>query len=406
MKFQSRITATAAAASFLLVAGSARPSPAKTADQFLPRRNFTIASTLRINLTKGTATLPLHRGTFKGTPAYYVITDVSNQAYARTLGVNFSPRLALISKGCPGCAQIVTSSNALLGKGDVAFAGVPDFAPSRHLTAGPTGFPPSSVQPGAAADLHYSPFLRIAGSTVVYNASIVATGEGPFDVDTHTNTAERVLAIDTKKMTVDLLVVRAFAYGKPIMYLSSEASDPLTATIERATLVPALGLAPFAGGGTYPAKSARSEIFATANGKTVNPSPPGQGLAHVIVNGANAVDASLRDGTVVNALRAGGDAHNVLDNWPILPNVALAHQYSPLWDLQVAVFTPAAVAAGKNTTQTDGNTIRWLSVNKTVTSPGGVLPLGPANIVINCPALAFMDTPPVGPQMSRPAHQL
>jgi len=32
----------------------------------------------------------------------------------------------------------------------------------------------------------YSPFIRIDGSSVVYNAPIVATGDGPFDVVHHT----------------------------------------------------------------------------------------------------------------------------------------------------------------------------------------------------------------------------
>lgn len=41
----------------------------------------------------------------------------------------------------------------------------------------------------------YSPFIRIAGSDVVYSAPIVATGDGPFDVVHHTNTGDRVLGV-------------------------------------------------------------------------------------------------------------------------------------------------------------------------------------------------------------------
>ncbi len=404
MTHGERLGALAATLSFL--GALVVPAAAQTSgDRFLPRRNFVITSTLRIDMTKDTATLPLHKGTFKGMGVYYVITDTSDQQAARTLGVNFAPRLAVITNGCPGCAETVSSTNPTLGKGEVTFTGVPDFQGTRILTPGPKGFPPAKVQPGGAADLHYSPLVKIAGSPIVYNASIVAVGGPPYDVIKHTNTADRVLAIDTKKMTVDLLVVQAYAYGKRILYLSSEASDPLTASLERATFTPGLGLAPFAGGGAYPAKSARAEIFTFANGKVPNPSPPGQGLAHVILSGADNIDASYADRRAINALNAGGDAHNVLDNWPILPDIAMAHRYSPLWDLQIGVFTKKAVAAGLNGTYKDGNTIRWLSVKKMVTSPGGVLPLGPANIVINCPALAFVDGPPVGPQMPLPPHQ-
>ncbi len=380
-------------------------------DQFLPKSKFTLASTLRINLTKGTATLPLHRGSFRGEPVYYVVTDASSERFARTFGLNFAPRLATLSNGCPGCVQTVTLSHAAGTNAgsdafpNVEFAGIPDFRPTRLLGPGPTAFPPAYTQPGAVADLHYSPFVRVAGSDVVYNATIVATGNAPFDVTTHTNTSDRTLAIDTNKMTVDLLFIRGFVFGKPILYLSSEASEPATATIERSTFVPALGFSQFAGGGGYPQQSARAEIFATANGKLQNPSPPGQGLAHVIVSGANTVDANLRNGIVSEALLDGGDAHNILDEWPVA-NRAQALGYSPLWDLQIGVFTPAAVAAGLNGAVTDANELRELSVRKIVTSPGGVLPLAPANIVINCPALAFTEDRPVGPVVPQPPGQL
>ncbi len=380
-------------------------------DQFLPRSKFTLTSTLRINLTKGTATLPLHRGSFRGEPVYYVITDASSEGVARTLGVNFSPRLATLSNGCPGCVQTVTFSHATgtnVGAykiPNVEFAGIPDFRPMRLLGPGPTAFPPAYTQPGAVADLHYSPFVRVAGSDIVYNATIVATGNAPFDVTTHTNTSDRTLAIDTNKMTVDLLFIRGFVFGKPILYLSSEASEPATATIERSTYVPALGFSQFPGGGGYPQQSARAEIFASANGKLQNPSPPGQGLAHVIVSGAGTIDANLRDGIVSEALLKGGDAHNILDEWPVADR-AQALGYSPLWDLQIGVFTPTAVAAGANGAVTDANEFRELSVRKIVTSPGGVLPLAPENIVINCPALAFTETRPVGPVIPQPPGQL
>src|SRR6202011_4263457 len=71
----------------------------------------------------------------------------------------------------------------------------PDFSPTRTLVPGPNGFPPASFSPGGVAGPGYSPFIRIEGSSPVYNAPIVATGEGPFDVTTHTNTAVRVLGI-------------------------------------------------------------------------------------------------------------------------------------------------------------------------------------------------------------------
>ena len=75
----------------------------------------------------------------------------------------------------------------------------------------------------------YSPFIKIAGSNVVYNAPIVATGDGPFDVTHHTNTEDRVLGIHIAgpsapgqfaESWVDMLFVKGFDAGQPIVYLS------------------------------------------------------------------------------------------------------------------------------------------------------------------------------------------
>src|SRR6202043_2789039 len=81
------------------------------------------------------------------------------------------------------------------GPAVVHFQGAPDFSPTRIAEPGPTGFPLKSFSPGAVAGPGYSPFIKIAGSDVVYNAPIVAAGDGPFDVVHHTNTADRVLNV-------------------------------------------------------------------------------------------------------------------------------------------------------------------------------------------------------------------
>src|SRR5262249_58142450 len=93
----------------------------------------------------------------------------------------------------PGCAPAPPQTP--LGPAVVHFAGAPDFSPTRIAEPGPTGFPLAKFAPGAVAGPGYSPFIRIAGSDVVYDAPIVATGDGPFDVVHHTNTGDRVLGI-------------------------------------------------------------------------------------------------------------------------------------------------------------------------------------------------------------------
>ena len=95
----------------------------------------------------------------------------------------------------------------------------------------------------------------MAGSDIVYNAPIVATGDGPFDFIHHTNTQDHVVAIDTTPdydidgPEVTMALAHGFDSGKPILYLSTEASDAMAATLERATFVPLLANAPFPGGG-------------------------------------------------------------------------------------------------------------------------------------------------------------
>ncbi|MGI8854745.1 MAG: DUF7482 domain-containing protein [Thermomicrobiales bacterium] len=367
------------------------------ADEMLSPSKFTIKNTLAVNLTKHFATTPLFQGTFNGQPVWYVITEASDERVASDLGLNFAPRLA---NAAPVSVQQVTSSNPTLGRGMVTFAGIPDFSPTRVVVAGPTGFPPASFAPGANADAKYSDLVRVQGSNVVYNAPIVAVGAGPFDVTTHTNTHDRLIGIDTAKMTADLVMVRAFSHGKDIFYHSFSASNPLAAPIERGTFVPLLGMVSPPNTRTT-ADGARSSIFAFVNGQTGLPGPPAQGLNHVIVDGGGTKDASLQNADVLTALSLGGDAHNVLDSFPTLRDPALARLYTPLWDLQLVKWSDDAVARGANTAQTDANQIRQLAAQGVVHAADD-LPLVTVDIVVNCPVIAFFDQAPDVPQAADP----
>ena len=203
-------------------------------------------------------------------------------------------------------------------------------------------------------------------------------------------------------MTVDPLFVRAFAFGQDILYHSFSSSDPLAAVIERGTFIPSMAKIPITNTRTEPV-GARSTIFAFVNGQTGPTSPPAQGLNHVIVDGKNAEDASLEHMDVLEALRIGGDAHNVLDSFPTLSDRALAHLYTPLWDVQFVRWTAAAAEQGLNVAQLDGNQIRQLAAQGRVTAPDH-LPLVSQNIVVNCPVIAFIDQPPSEPQAADPGR--
>ncbi len=373
-------------------------APGTEGDVFLPAENFVLGNALSVNLSKDFATLPLHKGNVNGETVWYIITDASDAGVAEDLGLNFAPKLSNITIGCPACAQQVESESQILGESEVAFEGKPDFSPERILKPGPTFFPPAMAQPGAVADAKYSPFVRVRGSDVVYNAPIVAVGDGPFNATTHTNTHDRLLAIDPEEMTVDMGLIRGSANGKDIVYLNFEASNPVTATLERSVFTPNLAQSPFPNGSTRE-DSARAEIFTFVNGPVGLESPPAQGITHLIRDGLNAQELNLENTQLLEALRNGGDLENVFEVFPTLQDPTLAQAYTPLWDLNVGMWSIAAVAEGRNIALRDANEIRAVAATGELTSPGG-FPLTSSNEVINCPALGFTDGPPLEPVVS------
>src|SRR5437016_3021983 len=220
----------------------------------LPRDHLTEESAIQVDLSHETVRMPLYKGEAYGKTAWFILLDASDVGLAHDLGVNYAPKLANIGIGCPACVQTVTLDSPTpaqnpFGQALVHFQGAPDFSLTRIAVPGPNGFPLAKFQPGAVAGPGYSPFIQIAGSPVVYNAPIVATGDGPFDVVHHTNTGDRVLGIHIagpsapgqyEDSWVDLLFVKGFDAGQPIIYISTDAGQPLTSVLERSTYVPAL----------------------------------------------------------------------------------------------------------------------------------------------------------------------
>ena len=369
----------------------------------LPRNHLTLESALQVDLSKETVRLPLYPGTANGKTVWYVLLDASDAGLAHDLGVNYAPKLANIAISDPAAVQTVTLGSPTpqqnpFGPAVVNFAGAPDFSPTRIATPGPNGFPLAKFQPGAVAGPGYSPFIKIAGSDVVYNAPIVATGDGPFDVTHHTNTADRVLGIHIAGKSapgqfaeswVDMLFVKGFDAGQPILYLSTDAGQPLTAVLERSVYVPALNNASFNGGDDF-LGSARERLFGFVNGQSGAGNPNGQGFVNLIKAGHGSEDASAGNTALINALRNGGDLLNVFGDFPTLTDPRHADAYSPLWDAQLGLWTPKAVAAGLNKRQIDENVV----LNLAATRPDLLTGVNPAT---GQPA-------PYGAQRSR--HQL
>src|SRR6266511_3291439 len=330
------IVATAAVMGSQALAGSKdAPASAKGLGQLtglLPRDHLTVESAIQVDLSKESVRLPLYKGRANGETVWYVLLDASDQGIAHDLGVNYAPKLSNLAINDPEAVQTVTLDSPTpdqnrFGQAVVNFQGAPDFSPTRIAEPGPNGFPLANFQPGAVAGAGYSPFIRIAGSQTVYSAPIVATGDGPFDVVHHTNTGDRVLGIHIAgpsapgqfaESWVDILFVKGFDAGQPIVYISTDAGQELTAVLERSTYVPALDNAAYNGGDDF-LGSARERLFAFVNGQTGADNPQAQGFVHLAKDGHVAEDASASNTAFIDALRNGGDRLNAFGDFRALP---------------------------------------------------------------------------------------
>jgi hypothetical protein len=428
--------AVAASASLAIAAGtaSAAPSARVRSDKppgestglgqlsgLLPRDKLTLESAIEVNLSKEYVRLPIYPGiAYAGTShaekVWYILEDASTSGAADDLGVNFAPKLANIGISCPACVQTVhlinlPPSQNHFGPAPISFAGAPDFSPTRIAVPGPDGFPLAKFQPGAMAGPGYSPFIRIAGSDTIYNAPIVATGNGPFDVVNHTNTADRVLGIHIGRSPadspsgsfseswVDMLFVKGFDAGQPIVYLSTDAGQPLTAVLERSTYVPALNDASCNGCDDF-LGSARERLFGFVNGQTGVNNPNAQGFQHLGLDSPISENAVQTNTKFINELRFGGDILNVFGDFPTLIDPRHADAYSPLWDAQLGLWTSKAIKEGLDKRQIDENTVLNLAYSRpdllTGVNPATGQPqlYGSVGVDINCAVIAYTAKAP------------
>jgi hypothetical protein len=390
----------------------------------LPASHLTLPSAIEVNLTHEFVRLPIYPGVaYAGTKhaekVWYILEDASTQGAADDLGVNFAPKLANMAIDCPACVQTVHLINLPpqqnhFGPAPLSFAGAPDFSPTRIAVPGPDGFPLAKFQPGAVAGPGYSPFIRIAGSDTIYNAPIIATGNGPYDVVNHTNTGDRVLAIHIGRSPADspsgsfseswadMLFVKGFDGGQPIVYLSTDAGQPLTAVLERSTYVPALNNASCNGCDDF-LGSARERLFGFVNGQTGVGNAESQGFQHLAKDGMVSQNAVQTNTKFINALRFGGDILNVFGDFPTLLSPRHADAYSPLWDAQLGLWTPKAIKEGLDKRQTEENQVLNLAFSRpdllTGINPATGKPelYGSVGVDINCAVIGYLAKAPKTP---------
>jgi len=342
----------------------AQPSPSEVNPSFLGPVH--LLRSARVDLQAGTVTMPLFRGNLaSGETVWSILTDVSDENLAALHGVNYSAKMA----------YGITGNGARRGnfRNDGSFlfqAGAVDFSPDHAITPGaaPNFFPPRSAQPGAVGDAYYSPFVQLDNAkSAVFNMPMVAFNvseerlnamcDGNVDYNL---VHDKVVSICPRTNTVVVKLTLGYTFGRPIFYLSTDANDPLIATLEGAIHAPALSDLPFALEDASPGESAE-RIYAFANGPT--------GLDHPFRQGVN------------SALSDGRGPLNVLGG---VPTINL--DYSPMWRLFPVVWTEEAIRRGYRTRLTDAIHIEDTAAKGWITSLDGG-PVRAVGFLINCPVV-------------------
>ena len=327
-----------------------------------------------VDLDKGTITLPLYKGRLGSTgPAvWFILTDTDDKENADALGLNFSSKLAYAY--APGTKG--TRTGTVNSDGTITFdQGTVDFSPVHKVVAGAASpFPPADAVAGSKGDADYSPLVKLVNAGGhTYNAPVIAFNvaddalaafcTSPPDLAVVHDKVVKICrgAGATDNFTVTLALTNGFSFGRPVVYLSTESSDPVTAALEGATYAPAL--ADVKVGRDDSAFSAVERLFAIANGP--------QNLSATEVNpqrqGLNSAIADNRG--PLNVL--GGIPTNATD-------------YSPIWDVNLGVWTADAIAKGYRARVNEEFQILGLASRGFLTGPGGK-PFGSTGIIVNCP---------------------
>jgi len=328
-----------------------------------------LLNTGTVDAVHGTITIPLYKGRLAGTnkTIWYVLTDVDNSEVADELGLNFSAKLNF--------ASLAARTGNLDANGNIVFdKGTVNFAPKRNIVPGPAGaeFPPKSATPGAVGDADYSPFVRIVNSgNVIYNAPMVAFGVDASEINfpngnvDYSKVHDQVVAIDPSNMTVTLNLINGFSFGRPVWYISMDASIPLAAAIEHNTYAPLMGKLLLGHDDSFASPVER--IFIATNG------PESGQCANPLRQG---LSADLADGHRPN---------NVLGG---IPTIAL--DYSPAWDAQLYAWTQEAIDRGFRGQVREEFQILTFVQDGLITGPGGA-PFGSSGFSINCPIVQRLD---------------
>lgn len=314
-----------------------------------------------VNLERSEVTLPLYRGRLEdGRTVWHVVTDASDAAAARAMGLISAPKLANAGGRAVRNARRERDGSFIFAQGAV------DFSAERMLVPGnaPHFFPPMVAHAGSLADADYTPLARVGD--VIYNATTVA-----FDVDAaeiefpqgnvdHSKVLDRVTAISPAAGTVTFAMNLGTVAGRPIVFVSLESNDHFVSAAEATTYTPALNDLSF--GAVDEPGSSVAVNYITINGPTGDGNPQIQG-----------VNSALSDST--------GQVFDIFRSAP-----GVRDGYSPMWDLYLGWWSDEAIASGyRARIHSD---LEWLTLAEAgwITGMNGG-PIGTAGLVSNCPLI-------------------
>jgi len=344
------------------------PSPSEVDPQLIGPVKLLKAG--QVDLNASTITLPLYQGQVKTNSTegdgvkkvWYVLTDTSDRGNAESLGLNWSPKLTYSQVGNATRVATIEKNTTLTFN-----AGTVDFKPNRTLVPGdaPNAFPPKVATAGSVGDKDYSPLVRIQNAgNQIYNAPIVAYDVEAKDISfcngnpDHGLVHDKVVKICPEEQTVTLKLVQGLSFSRPVLYLSLDASEQTTATLEVATFAPRLD--DIQTGHDDSAFSAIERLFAVTNGPTGKDNPQRQGLNSAIIDNAT----------------------SPLNIFGGIPTIAL--DYSPLWDVNLGEWTKEASDNGYKSRLNQEFQFLDFVEQGWITGPEGK-PFGSTGNIVNCP---------------------
>ncbi|HVI08880.1 MAG TPA: hypothetical protein VND65_11375 [Candidatus Binatia bacterium] len=315
-----------------------------------------------VDLKAETVKLPLYQGKMRdGRKVWYILTDTTDAENAAALGLNFSAKLQYAAVGRGARHATLEKDTTLTFE-----SGTVDFGPKRRVVPGtaPNYFPPKAAEPGSIGDQEYSPLVKIdnAGGAI-YNAPIVAFNVAASQINfcdgnpDYSLVHDKVVRICPKDETVTLQLTQGFSFARPVLYLSMDANDPVVATLEGVTMAP--GLKDITVGHDDSAFSATERLFLFANGPTGKENPQRQGLNSAI-----------------------GDGLSPLNIFGGVPTIAT--DYSPLWDLNLGVWTQDSIEKGYRSRLLQEFQILDFAEKGFITGPNGGK-FGSTGFIVNCP---------------------